>query len=201
MLFRVLVVLIVLAGSYGLYELWRVHSFYTSVQTSSAPYVTKNADTGTITIVDFTHYECGACRMTSKLLVEQAAQDPSLKLVVRPVPFEGEGVERSVKMTLAAGLQGKFWEFHDAIINYASPTDEAFFKETAKLYDIDYEKLVRDAEGPEVYKTLQENANAGYALGIKTSPTIMVEKTLYPLEGPLTLPDILRMIRSQKSGS
>ena len=201
MLFRVLVVLIVLAGSYGLYEVWRIHSFYASVHTSSAPYVTKNEDTGTITIVDFVHYQCAACRMTSKILVEQAAQDPSLKLVVRPIPFESEGVERAVKMILAAGLQGKFWEFHDAIINYAAPTDEDFFKETAKLYDVDYEKLTKDAESPEIYKILQENANTGYSLGINTSPTIMIEKTLYPLEGPLTLPDILRMIRAEKSGS
>ncbi len=199
MFFRILVVCLVLAASYALYELWGVRTFYSTVHKTSAEFAVQNNDTGKITIVDFVHYECGACRMTSKILVEHAKADKTIKLIVRPVPFEGEGVERAVKMVLAAGLQGKFWEFHEAIISYGAATNDAFFKETANLYGLDYERLLKDAESTDILKMLEENANAAVITGIKSAPALMVGQRVFQTDGPLTLPDLLRMIQSEKT--
>lgn len=199
MFFRILVVCLVLAASYALFEIWRVHAFYSRMHNPESDFTVMNDD-GSLTIVDFINYECNACKDTSKLLVQQAKENKDIRLVVRPVPYEGKAIENDVKMALAAGLQGKFWELHDALIDYKDTPDEKFFKETAALYDIDYNKMLKDSEGMKVMDIMKSNATAAYNLGVTSTPALLVGKSFYASKTILTLPDLLRMIQFEKTG-
>lgn len=199
MVFRVVVVCIVLAGSYALFEIWRQYDFFHRILNPISEFTVMN-DGGSTTIVDFINYECGACKTTAKLLLAQAKEDKDIRLVLRPVPYEGKEIERDVKMVLAAGIQGKFWEMHESIIDFEATPDDKFFKETAALYDIDYQKMLKDTEGMNVLDIMKSNASAAYSLGLKTTPAIMIGKSFYEPQEALTLPEVLRMIQFEKTG-
>lgn len=199
MFFRVFVVCLVLAASYALFEIWRAHAFYSRMHNPPSAFTVMNDD-GDVAVVDFLNYECNACKSTNKLLLEQARSNKDIKLVIRPVPYEGKAIENDVKMVLAAGLQGKFWELHEAIIHYEDTPDEKFFKETAALYDIDYNKMLADSEGLTVQDIMKSNATAAYNLGVTTTPAILVGKSFYAPKAILTLPELLRMIQFEKTG-
>ena len=200
MLFRIVCVLILLASGYGFYELWRQYDFFQKIHTPIGNFAIKNEDTSGVVIVDFVNYKCLECRTTSVLLKKYADENKDVKLVVRPVPFTGEGVEYAVRIVLASGLQGKFWEMHDSIINYANETDEAFFKETAALYDLDYDRLIKDAKSEEVLNIMESNAGAAISVGLRSTPAVMVGKSFYEPQGALIEQDLIRMIRFEQTG-
>mgnify|MGYP000488164314 CR=1 FL=1 len=69
---------------------------------------------GTVTLVEFTDYACGYCRASVPEVEALIAANPDLKVVIREWPiFEGSDV--ASRMALAAGLQGKYAAFHDAM--------------------------------------------------------------------------------------
>jgi len=200
MLFRIVCVLILLAASYVGYEFWRQHDFYKTIQKPQSKFAVLNQDAKSVVIVDFVNYGCLACRTTSKMLIEYAKENPDIKLVVRPVPFEGQGVEEASKIVMAAGTMGHFWDFHDAIINFTGETNLDFFKETAALYDVDYAQMLQTSEGNAVFELLKNNAAAAAMTGLQTTPAVMVGKSFYQPQGILTLPELIRMVHFEKTG-
>ena len=83
--------------------------------------------------------------------------------------------------------------------DYKGPLDERFFRESAALYDIDYEAMVLQAEGETVQKMAGENASIALGLDIRTAPALLVGRTLYQPEKPLTVEELVRMVELEKS--
>lgn len=200
MLFRIAIACLVLAASYALYEIYAIGRYYDGLRTPLAPFTSteREGNQKPLTIVEFLHYQCNFCKDTHAVLVEYARNTPEIRLVTRPVPFDGPA-ETAAERVLAAGLQGKFWEMDSALTEYRGVLDEKFYRESAALYDIDYDRMVADADGEEVNAMAKDNAAAVFKVGIKQTPAFMVGKTIYELDAPLTLPDLIRMVREEQA--
>ena len=118
-----------------------------------------------------------------------------IRYVIRPVIFGIEGDEKSTKLAIAAGLQGKFSEMHDAFLEYPKqkiPDD--FIKETASLYGIDYDLLIKDSEGKEVQKIMKDNLKAFEHSGLYSVPSFMIKDKFYIVTDE-NLPDLKQAFR------
>lgn len=200
MFFRIVIACIVVAASYALFQIYKTHSYYDSIRSPLAEFSVR-AGTGNqsgITIVEFMNYDCGWCKDTHLALLDFAKHNPDITLVVRAAPFENGTAETAAERVLAAGLQGKFWEMDRALAEYKGAMDEKFFRESAAVYDIDYDRMVSDADGAEVQELAKDNASAVIAAGIQTTPALMVGKTIYQPDKALTLGDIIRMVEAEK---
>lgn len=197
MLFRIVILSLVAAACYAGYELWTVRNFYKFLREPDAQFTVVNpGNHPAITIVEFLNYNCGLCRRNHIVLLDYAAKQPEIKLVTRPVPFEN--AEEPTLRALAAGLQGKFADMDRAMAEYDGPYDEKFYRETCAVYDIDYEKMIADAKGSEVFEFAKNNAAAALRAKVSTTPALMVGKTLYtPREG-LTLQELVRMVQVEQ---
>ncbi len=200
MLFRIVIVCLVLAASYALYEITAIGRYYNGLRSPLSDFTVteREGNQNPLTIVEFMHYQCNFCKETHAVLVEYARSNPEIRLVTRPVPFEGPA-ETAAERALAAGLQGKFWEMDSALTEYRGALDEKFYRETAALYNIDYERMVADADGAEIAEMAKDNADAIVKTGIKQTPAFMIGKTVYELDAPLTLPDLIRMVREEQA--
>jgi protein-disulfide isomerase len=201
MFFRIVIVCLVLAASYAVYQIVSVNGYYRGLRNPLAEFTVaeREGNQNPLTIVEFMHYDCGYCKDTHIVLVEFARKTPEIRLVTRPVPYEGGGAEAAAKRAMAAGLQGKFWEMDSALSEYKGPMDDKFYRESAALYDIDYDRMVADAEDEKVLELLKDNAHASQRAGVKSTPAFMIGKTLYELDVPLTLPDLIRMVRAEQA--
>lgn len=199
MFFRIVIVCLVLAAAYALYEIITIRSFYKGLREPLASFAIKEGNRSYLTIVEFLNYDCGSCKDTHLVLLDYAERNPDITLVVRPVPFANDGAETAAEMALAAGLQDKFWDMDRALVEYKGTLDEKFYRESAAVYDIDYERMAREAEEETVQKMARDNASAIIRTGADISPAIIVGKTLYQLEKPLTLTDLMRMVTKEKS--
>jgi protein-disulfide isomerase len=125
---------------------------------------------GKTVLVEFTDYNCPYCEASLKDVNRLIAEDPDLKVVIREWPiFEGSDV--ASRMALAAGLQGKYRAFHDAM--FATGDVEA----AARKAELDMERAQRDAASEAVSTEIARNLDHARALGFTGTPAWIAGKT------------------------
>jgi protein-disulfide isomerase len=202
MVLRIIIALALITGGYGLYKiygLWTQDNMLHTPLAEFTVYPREDGNKASVTIVSFMNYDCGGCKDTHLALLELVSKRPDIALVVRPVPFGNEGAETAAERALAAGLQGKFWEMDRALSDYKGPLDEKFYRESAALYEIDYDAMVLQAEGEQVQAMAGENAAIALGLDIKSTPALLVGRTLYQPEKALTVGELVRMVETEQN--
>lgn len=120
-------------------------------------------------LVEFTDYNCPYCEASLKDVNRLIAEDPDLKVVIREWPiFEGSDV--ASRMALAAGLQGKYRAFHDAMFKLKD------VEAAARAAGLDMERAQRDAAGEAVSTEIARNLDHARALGFSGTPAWIAGK-------------------------
>ena len=107
------------------------------------------------------------------------ANDPNVRIVYKEFAILGPNSLVAARAALAAKRQGKYSEFHDALMS-AEQADADTVTATAKALGLDYEKLVRDMEDPEITEQLERNYRLASALGINGTPAFVIGDRLVP---------------------
>ncbi|RNJ61393.1 MAG: DsbA family protein [Porphyrobacter sp. IPPAS B-1204] len=118
---------------------------------------------GSKVLVEFTDYNCPYCEASLKDVKRLVAEDPDLKVVIREWPIF-EGSDQVSRMALAAGLQGKYPAFHDAM--FATGDAAA----AAKAAGLDMERAARDAASDAVSTEIARNLDYARSLGFTGTP-------------------------------
>lgn len=199
MIFRFIIVFLVMAGLYAGFEItrfaymdYRLHNPRAEFQVREA---TQNPEK--LVFVEFVDYACPFCHELHPNVKDFLDIRPDITYIARPIVILPEGPsDKLARLALAAGLQGKFWEFHDAFLGYPKDKtiDDAFVRETANLYGVDYERMIADSKGKEVSAMMKENADAAAREGIYSTPTLYIGKTIIRQMGKmLTTADFQRL--------
>ena len=132
---------------------------------------------GTRTLVKFTDYNCGFCRNSAEELIKMVKQDPELRVIMREWPIF-EGSDMAAKMALAAGQQGKYGAFYEAVF-IGGDTSDAGLAAAAQTAGLDLVKLKEDAAAPQIAFELNRNMQFAQELGFSGTPSwIIGNKTL-----------------------
>lgn len=124
---------------------------------------------GSKVLVEFTDYNCPYCEASLKDVNRLVAEDPQLKVVVREWPiFEGSDV--ASRMALAAGLQGKYRAFHDAMFQLGD------VNAAAKAAGLDMARAEADAASDAVTAEIANNLELARALGFTGTPAWIAGK-------------------------
>lgn len=118
---------------------------------------------GSTVLVEFTDYNCPYCEASLKDVKRLIADDPDLKVVIREWPIF-EGSDAVSRMALAAGLQGKYSAFHDAM--FATGDVDA----AAKAAGLDMARAARDAASEAVTTEIARNLDYARSLGFSGTP-------------------------------
>jgi len=79
---------------------------------------------------------------------------------------------------LAAGSQGKFWEFHDRLFENYSRLNDQKIREIAlslNLDEVEFSKKMRD---PEIQKRIRQDYMDGRQAGVNSTPTVFINGKL-----------------------
>jgi len=202
--------LLVLAGLYTVYGIATIQYNYYKVKNPAAKFQTFPRTEKTarhLKIVDFTNYRCGGCKKMFPTLMEMRELHPDVTYVPRlitlpenPQAPDLQQPARLVEIAIAAGLQGRFTEFHQTFMEYPDfLIPEAVIEETANLYGLDYGQLVADAKGEAVEKILAQNKKDANRLSIYSIPSYILNQNIYIMgkDAP-SLKDILDMVAQNK---
>src|SRR6185437_15755757 len=73
---------------------------------------------GDVTIVEFFDYACSYCKAMQPRLEQLLRSDHGVKLIVKEFPILTDESLVATKVALAAARQGRYAQFHDALMDY-----------------------------------------------------------------------------------
>lgn len=147
-------------------------------QDPNAP-VVGNPD-GDVTIVEFFDYNCPYCRQAADELQLLKAGDDGIRIVMREWPILSEGSVFAARAALAARNQGKYEEFHWALMRLNGRAEEASVLAAAKDTGLDLTRLQADMGAPEIEEHIQTSLNLAQLLGFSGTPSFVIGDELVP---------------------
>ncbi|MGD9784302.1 MAG: DsbA family protein [Hyphomicrobiaceae bacterium] len=135
---------------------------------------------GDVTVIEFFDYNCGYCKRGFSDVAKLIESDKKVKVVFRELPILSKGSEEAARVALAARLQGKYWEFHTAMINYKGQANEASALKLAEKVGLDIAKVKADMNSQAVSDEIKKVHDLAAALGINGTPHFLVGNRSIP---------------------
>lgn len=135
---------------------------------------------GNFVIIEFFDYQCGWCKRTNKEISAVLKDAPNIRWVLIDTPIFGEASEQIARFAMAAGKQGKFKEYHEAIGAAKGKLDKEALVKIGKDLKLNTKRLVADAESQEVKDKLANNQKYARQLNINGVPMLIVDGKINP---------------------
>ena len=135
---------------------------------------------GDVTVVEFFDYNCGYCRQAGKTIQALIASDPNIRVIFREWPVLGEGSTFAARAVLASSEQGKYEEFHWALMNGKVRATKAGVMKIARDLDLDISKLEADMVSPVIDRHLEQSSILAQNLGFTGTPAFIVGNQQIP---------------------
>jgi protein-disulfide isomerase len=80
----------------------------------------------------------------------------------------------SAVAAMAAGRQGKFWEFHDELFKIYKQIDENKIIEVAQLVGLDMNQFNTDVKDPVIRQIISNDYQQGVQIGVRGVPAVYI---------------------------
>ena len=147
----------------------------------NAKEIYRNADSpvagdpnGDITVVEFFDYNCGYCKRGLPEVQKLIQADKKVRFVFKELPILSKGSEETARAALAAKRQGKYWEFHQAMLSAKGQANEASSLKAAEALGLDVTKLKADMASDGVKTELDAMKALAKKMGINGTPHFLV---------------------------
>ncbi|HTQ42066.1 MAG TPA: thioredoxin domain-containing protein [Polyangiaceae bacterium] len=145
-----------------------------AVPTTGAP--ARGPASASVSVVLFSDYECPFCARAEPIVrsLEQA-HPGDVRVVFKNMPLPiHDHAWLAAKAALAAGEQGKYWEYHDALFAHPKALDRASLERYAADIGLDARRFTRDLDDARLEARLEADVADADALGVKGTPTLFV---------------------------
>ena len=152
---------------------------------------------GDITVIEFFDYRCGVCKRVHPIVARLIKDDPNIRRVYKEWPILGPDSVLAARAALASRKQGKYFAFHNAMMEARARLNRAAIMTIAKRVGLDTTQLTRDMEDPEINGILQRNYALAEALKLNGTPSFVIEDTL--LKGGRDLPTMRKLVADARA--
>ncbi len=148
--------------------------FVYQVTTDDQP--SKGATTATVTLVEFTDFQCPSCAQTQPVIDRLAAEyGDRVRIVVRDFPLaQHENAFKAAEAAEAAREQGKYWEYVALLFKNQSSLDVANLKQFATSIGLDRARFDGALDSGKFAEKVQRDLLEGQKLGLSGTPTIFI---------------------------
>ena len=152
------------------YDIWKV------AVDAKKDAIKGDSDKALVTIVEFSDFQCPFCSRAAATVTDlEKAYGDKVRLVFKhtPLPFH-QNAKPASAAAIAAGKQGKFWEFYDkAFANQQALTEENY-EAWAKELGLNVDKFNKDRKDESALKQIEDDIAAGQAVGIRGTPGFLI---------------------------
>ncbi|EKD56766.1 MAG: DsbA-like protein thioredoxin protein [uncultured bacterium] len=142
----------------------------------------KGPDNAKVTIVEFSDFQCPACRQMSKVMNDIVNNYPNdVHLVYRNYPLSyHQYATKAALAAEAAGLQGKYWEMHDLLFDNQNKLSDGIFVDFASQLGLNIDKFNKDVASSELSDKIKADLDQGQnTLQIGGTPTFYINNIEY----------------------
>ena len=129
---------------------------------------------GDVTIYEFVDYNCGFCRRVHPDIKQLIEGDDMVRVSIREFPILSAGSREAARYALAAARQGKYREFHDALLSVPGKVDRVAADFVAEQVGLERAQLEQDLKDPEIDAALERNAAVARALQLTGTPGFVI---------------------------
>jgi protein-disulfide isomerase len=145
-----------------------------------------NAENAVLDIVEFSDFQCPACRMAAQLLRPLLLKHKDkVRFSYRHFPLDGSCNPHApngrhgwacatARASICAANQNKFWEFHDLIFDHQDELSASRIDSLAKEAGLDMEKMASCLKDPSTESQLQKEMQWGELIGLESTPTLII---------------------------
>ena len=152
---------------------------------------------GTITLYEFSDYNCGYCKRVFEPIQQLVRDNPDVRLVIKEFPILSQSSLVAAKAAIAAEMQGKFDDYHVAMMTYRGQITDAVVMRMAAQAGVDIEQLKSDMDSPKTMAIIQRTREAAAALEINGTPGLVVGDTVVP--GAIGLDELVELIAEERN--
>lgn len=148
--------------------------------------ISKGPDDAKVTLVEFSDFQCPACRSYYPFIKQATEEFPDdLRVVYRHLPLTviHPNAEPAAKASEAAALQGKFWEMHDMLFEkqdeWSGKEDpKEMFVSYANEIELDVDQFTNDYESEEITQRIDQHKQIALEEDLDSTPTFFVNGAL-----------------------
>lgn len=142
----------------------------------------KGADNASITLVEYSDFQCPACATYAPVIKRLLEENPNdFRVIYRHYPLVEihENALLASYAAEAADRQGKFWEMHDVLFNTQKQWSERgdaneFFIKLALSLGLNEEQFKTDMNSKEVKERVKQDRDSGQASGVRGTPSLFL---------------------------
>ena len=157
----------------------RFHARYSAdgakqINVEGAP--VRGALMGTVTVVEFSDFECPFCGAAAPVVDRLLRQfDGKVKLIFKSYPLDMHPrAMPAARAAAAANKQGKFWEMYDLLFSHQHDLEDEDIDHYAEQIHLDMARFHADIASPELQARVDADKAEGRRLGVSGTPTFFV---------------------------
>jgi protein-disulfide isomerase len=129
-----------------------------------------------VTIVEFSDYQCPFCSRGEKTMQQlQKDYGAKLRMVMKQNPLSfHENAKPAAMAALAAGEQGKYWEYHEKLFDNQQALDEASLEKYAKDVGLNVAKWKASLKNPKSEEIITRDQALAGQLGASGTPAFFI---------------------------
>ena len=133
-----------------------------------------------VTIVEFFDYHCSFCKKSLSVVNAALRSDPKIRVIFKEYPILSEDSVTAARAAVASIRQGKYFEFHNAMMSQRGRLNEKKVLEIARDVGLDANQLKRDMYQPDVSEVIRANYQLAETLGVRGTPAWLIGKEFVP---------------------
>ena len=134
--------------------------------------VTGNAN-GSVVLVEFFDYQCPHCKDMAGTVAALSQKYPQLKVIYKEFPIFPNS-DYIAKAALASQAQGKYQQFHAALMAAADPVTKDKVLEIAKSIGLNVTQLQKDMDNATYSTEINNTTQLADTLGLQGTPAFIV---------------------------
>lgn len=130
-----------------------------------------------IVLLEFSDFQCPYCAKAHQTLQQfMTSHKDKVTLVYKHLPLTQIHPQAlpAAKAAWAAGQQGKFWEFHDALFTQQDKLDESLYVATAKALNLDLKRFDQERNSNTASAAIQKDVEMAQQLGVSGTPFLVL---------------------------
>ena len=133
-----------------------------------------------VTVVEFFDYNCGYCKRAVPDIQNILKEDKNVRFVFKEMPILGPTSRTAALWALAAHEQGKYFDYHVALMEHRGQKTEEELEKLAKKVGLDAAKMKADIENGEIAKELDKSLEVARSIGVSGTPAFIIGDQFVP---------------------
>ncbi len=129
---------------------------------------------GDVVLVEFFDYRCPYCHKASTIIKALIDEDPNLKVVMKEFPILSPESTIAARAALAAGKQGKYAEYHFALMDNPQDLSQTRLRALAENLGMDLDQFTADMKSREIGEAILKTRQLAQRIGANGTPAFVV---------------------------